>query len=176
MLTPAGQAAGEAAGQPGRQPGLTEAKWTLFGSIWGPRCEWCDGRDFFDHEEVVFERFASDWQQLLRTVVGQLMSEKDIDGSANGDNDDGVPHASPSTSNQESTAVDSLPPSHLATQMATPAPPEQTDASTASAPSDSGLRDAHALTPPQARDSRRAMILQWHSCAAYTAIRIFLHH
>ena len=40
------------------RPETPEEVWTLYGSIWGPRCEWCDGRDFYDHDEVVFERFA----------------------------------------------------------------------------------------------------------------------
>ena len=61
--------------------------WTLFASIWGPRCDWCDGQDFFDHEEVLFERFATDWQIILRLGVYKMVTEGDDDGKADGDGD-----------------------------------------------------------------------------------------
>lgn len=67
-----------------------EVEWTLFGSIWGPRCDGCDGRDFVDHEEVVFERFAADWQAMLRLGVAKYIIKNDDGGSAD-DDGDGVP-------------------------------------------------------------------------------------
>jgi hypothetical protein len=94
------------------------AAWTLYGSIWGPRCEWCDGsasrapssaphcthvwgrrtsvvrtcgvrsaEDFFDHEEVLFERFASDWQLILRLGVLRMIREHDDNAAADDDGD-----------------------------------------------------------------------------------------
>lgn len=67
-----------------------ELIWTLYGSIWGPRCEWCDGLDFLDHDEVVFERFAVDWQMALRLGVARMISDNDDEGKLDED-DDGVP-------------------------------------------------------------------------------------
>ena len=67
-----------------------QVEWTLYNSIWGARCEWCDGRDFYDHKEVEFERFASEWQLALRLGVGKLIT--DFDDGGEGDEDgDGVP-------------------------------------------------------------------------------------
>ena len=64
--------------------------WTLYRSVWGPRCEWCDGNDFHDHEEIVFERFASDWQRVLRFGIHKAVT--DMGGSqARDDDGDGVP-------------------------------------------------------------------------------------
>ena len=67
-----------------------ELIWTLYGSIWGPRCEWCDGQDFFDHDEVCFERFAVDWQLALRLGVAKMIMDNDEDGKMD-DDGDGVP-------------------------------------------------------------------------------------
>ena len=64
--------------------------WTLYGSIWGPRCEWCDGKSFFDHDAVLFERFAVDWQRALRLGVARMIGEFDADAKAD-DDGDGVP-------------------------------------------------------------------------------------
>lgn len=64
--------------------------WTLYNSIWGPRCEWCDGRDFTDHAEVEFERFTSDWQLMLRFGLGKTIIDFDADGKGDEDGD-GVP-------------------------------------------------------------------------------------
>ena len=68
----------------------SKAVWTLYGSIWGPRVEWCDGQDFYDHEEVVLERFAIDWQRALRLGLFKMICEVDADGTADEDGD-GVP-------------------------------------------------------------------------------------
>jgi len=54
-----------------------EVEWTLFGSIWGPRCESCDGCDFVDHEDIIFKRFASDWQVMVRLGGGKLIAKSD---------------------------------------------------------------------------------------------------
>ena len=67
-----------------------EKPWTLYGSIWGPRCEWSDGADFFDHEEVLFERFACDWQLALRLGIARMVQDADDDGAGD-DDGDGVP-------------------------------------------------------------------------------------
>ena len=74
------------------EPEVPEAEliWTLYGSIWGPRCEWCDGLDFVDHDEVIFERFAIDWQIALRLGVARMISDNDEEGKLDED-DDGVP-------------------------------------------------------------------------------------
>jgi hypothetical protein len=50
----------------------------------------CDGRDFFDNEEVVFERFASDWQLALRLGLVKLITEND-DGGVGDTDGDGIP-------------------------------------------------------------------------------------
>ena len=68
----------------------TPIEWTLFGSIWGPRCEWCDGRDFFDHEEVLFERFSADFQACIRLGLAKMVTDYDEQGTAD-DDGDGVP-------------------------------------------------------------------------------------
>lgn len=54
-----------------------EVEWTLFGSIWGPRCESCDGCDFVDHDDIIFKRFASDWQVMVRMGGGKLIANSD---------------------------------------------------------------------------------------------------
>lgn len=61
--------------------------WSLFGSIWGPRSESCDGQDFFDHEDVIFERFCSDWQRILRLGAYKMVMDSDDDPIADEDND-----------------------------------------------------------------------------------------
>lgn len=67
-----------------------EVRWTLYASIWGPRCEDSDGLDFVDHEEVIFERFISDWQSMLRLGLGKMIVKNDDDGAMDED-EDGVP-------------------------------------------------------------------------------------
>ena len=64
--------------------------WTLYSSIWGPRSEWCDGRAFYDHDEVLFERFSGDWQRALLLGVARMIGEHDADAAAD-DDGDGVP-------------------------------------------------------------------------------------
>ena len=66
------------------------AEWTLFASIWGPRCVSCDGNDFVDHEDIIFERFVSDWQAVLRLGVAKMIARNDDDGLED-DDGDGVP-------------------------------------------------------------------------------------
>lgn len=43
--------------------------WSLYGSIWGPRCEWCDGGDFYDHEEVSPHRLHTIYLALACDVI-----------------------------------------------------------------------------------------------------------
>ena len=62
-----------------RPAAIPEGPFTLFSSIWGPRCEWCDARDFVDHEDVLFERFASDWAIVLRLGVAKMIADNDAD-------------------------------------------------------------------------------------------------
>ena len=64
--------------------------WSLYNSIWGPRCEWSDGRDFFDHEEVLFERFATDWHLALRLGLTKVVTDNDEQGVEDKDAD-GIP-------------------------------------------------------------------------------------
>jgi len=63
---------------------------SLYNSIWGPRAEWCDGRDFFDHTEVLAERCLTDWQICLRLGAGKVICSSDEDGTEDADGD-GVP-------------------------------------------------------------------------------------
>lgn len=77
----------EAEEEPEEEP---EEEWDLYHSIWGPRCEWCDGKDFYDHNEIVFERFATEWQMVLRLGVAKLVTDNDNQGAADADGD-GVP-------------------------------------------------------------------------------------
>ncbi len=65
-------------------------EWTLYSSIWGPRCESCDGRDFVDHAEVVFERFVTDWQCVLRLGLAKMIMTSDDGGTVDADGD-GLP-------------------------------------------------------------------------------------
>jgi len=51
----------------GSTPGGT--RWCLGTSIWAPRRKWCDGRDFYDHDNIMFERFSHDWKVLECTIA-----------------------------------------------------------------------------------------------------------
>ena len=64
-------------------------EWTLYGSIWGPRCEWCHARDFLETREVLFERFANDWAVALRLGLAKTITQCS-DGVEDADGD-GVP-------------------------------------------------------------------------------------
>ena len=59
-------------------------EWSLYGSLWGPRCEWCDGRDFIHHAQLSLERFVSDLQVALRLGVVKLITDNDDDGAGGG--------------------------------------------------------------------------------------------
>lgn len=50
-------------------------KWTLQGSIWGPRRESSPGHDYHDHEEVLFERFLTDWSLALRLGLAKMVTD-----------------------------------------------------------------------------------------------------
>ena len=63
--------------------------WTLYGSIWGPRCEWCHAKDFFDTREVVFERFVNDWAVALRLGLAKVITQ--CSEGAEDEDGDGVP-------------------------------------------------------------------------------------
>ena len=59
-------------------------------SIWAPRRKWCDGRDFYDHDNIMFERFSHDWKVALRLGIVKLIMMHDDDGLEDADGD-GIP-------------------------------------------------------------------------------------
>ena len=61
-------------------------EWTLYGSIWGPRCEWCHARAFLETREVLFERFVNDWAVALRLGLAKSITQSsDAAEDADGD-------------------------------------------------------------------------------------------
>jgi hypothetical protein len=38
----------------------------------------CAAEDFFDHTEVLFERFATDWQLALRLGIAKFVVDKKV--------------------------------------------------------------------------------------------------
>lgn len=72
---------------------LGEGKWTwrLAESIWAPRAKWSDGKDFFDHEKIIFDRFMVDWRCALGMGMHSVIVRYDDDGEMD-DDGDGVPN------------------------------------------------------------------------------------
>ena len=59
-------------------------------SIWAPRERWCDAKDFYDNEEVLFKRFSNEWRRVLRHNVMRTIFRFDCAAATNRDAD-GIP-------------------------------------------------------------------------------------
>jgi len=80
---------------PSRPPpyGFFEVQVTPFSlrkSIWAPRERWCDAKDFYDNEEVLFKRFSNEWRRVLRHNVMRTIFRFDGDAATNHDAE-GIP-------------------------------------------------------------------------------------
>ena len=57
-------------------------------TIWGPRANWCDSKDFYDSMEVKQKRFALDWKSAIDSLgLSNLILRSDLDGEGAADED-----------------------------------------------------------------------------------------
>ena len=56
-------------------------------SIWAPRKEWCDAKDFFDTDDVELKRFRKDWALACDMGLAKLVSQVDDNGDVDLDGD-----------------------------------------------------------------------------------------
>jgi hypothetical protein len=67
-----------------------EGPFDLTKTIWAPRKEWSDAKDFVDHEDILFQRFSADWRRALPLGLVKMIMCQDGDDGVHQDGD-GVP-------------------------------------------------------------------------------------
>ena len=67
-----------------------ERPFDLTKTIWAPRKEWSDAKDFVDHEDILFQRFSADWRRALPLGLVNMIMCRDDDDDVHQDGD-GVP-------------------------------------------------------------------------------------
>lgn len=84
----AAKRAAAAAGSASGTGGVEGDAWSLDNSIWAPRRQWCDARDFYDTDSVHRRMFECDWERALsHSSLSIFIVRNDDDGGADADGD-----------------------------------------------------------------------------------------
>lgn len=66
-------------------PPKPTSPWKLEESIWAPRAQWCDSKDFWDTEACARRMLQTDYTRAIAVGLGSFIARNDTDGESGGE-------------------------------------------------------------------------------------------